>query len=276
MVSLHSMEQESELFKLINMAETKASDWYYLGFSDRSSNSGYQWTDGSGVDHLNWAAGQPQKNAASEECSVIVSNDLDPPESLGWFSEYCQNQAGFICQIIRGGQPAPSPTFPPESVPDPECNENAEMGDNWYSIGHVETGEISNKKCVLIVSDQLAEEWEAEEFCQRKNGHLLSLHHMDELHDLLNAMRSFPGGNYWIGLKFDYDYFNWVDTWWWEDETFLNFDNWAMNEPKEDAYINNRAYIHKETGRWMSTVQEETLPFICQRWPAGKPTAPPE
>ena len=276
MLSLHSLEQEAEVFKLIQKTETRQPDWYYLGFSDRSSNTGYQWTDGTGVDYLNWAAGQPQKNAASEECSVLVSNGLEPPESMGWFSEYCQNQAGFICQIVRGAQPQPPPTYPPETQPDAECNMTGEDGDIWYSIEQVEYDGVTNKKCVLIVSDQTREQWDAERKCEQKNGHLLTLHHMSELHDIMNVMRDMPSGNYWIGLKYDYNYINWDWTWWWEDETFLNFDNWAQNEPKEDSTQFNRAYFHKDTGRWISAISEEAHPFICQRWPAGTPTPPPE
>jgi len=85
-----------------------------------------------------------------------------------------------------------------------------------------------------------------------------------------------PDGNYWIGLKYDYDYVTWEQEWKWEDDSTLNFDNWAQSEPKEDTYINDRVYLNKATGRWFSSTVYVDLPLICERWPKGQPTPPPE
>ena len=276
MLSLHSLDQEAEVYKLIRKKETIRSDWYFLGFSDRSSDKGYQWTDGTGVDYLNWAVGQPQKTAKAEECSAIVSGSDDHPETTGWWSTYCHDQAGFVCAIIRGSQPDVPPTFPPEKQPDAECNSGGQDGDIWWSIGQYESEGVINKKCVLIVTDQLGSEWDAEGYCQGRNGHLVTLHHISELHELQNVLRTMPDGDYWIGLKYDYDYVTYDYSWRWEDNTALNFDNWAQNEPKADTYTNDRVYLNKASGRWFSSTLYVNLPFICQRWPKGQPTPPPE
>ena len=92
MVSFHSITEEVELFKLIRNNEKLSPDWYYLGFSDRSSDAGYKWQDGSGIDYLNWGAGQPEKTTSGEECSGIVSGTSETPEARGWFSTYCVDQ----------------------------------------------------------------------------------------------------------------------------------------------------------------------------------------
>ena len=42
LVSIHSPQQEEEILKIIKKAETKTPASYYLGFSDRGSDTGYQ------------------------------------------------------------------------------------------------------------------------------------------------------------------------------------------------------------------------------------------
>mgnify|MGYP000587824746 CR=1 FL=1 len=66
---------------------------------------------------------------------------------------------------------------------------SGEAGDTWWSIGQYEAEGIVNKKCVLVVTDQMSDQLVAEQYCQRKNGHLVSLHHISELHELQNVLR---------------------------------------------------------------------------------------
>ena len=81
MISLHSREQEQKVNDLIVKYEDsklKYRDWYWLGFNDRGEK-GYQWTDGTGDDYTNWAAGQPEKTLNLEDCSITVMRyDSDP------------------------------------------------------------------------------------------------------------------------------------------------------------------------------------------------------
>ena len=42
LVSVHSPQQEENILKIIKKAETKTPASYYLGFSDRGSDTGYQ------------------------------------------------------------------------------------------------------------------------------------------------------------------------------------------------------------------------------------------
>ena len=66
-------------------------DWYWLGFNDRGSK-GYQWTDGTGDDYTNWAAGQPEKTSNFEECSLIINNNNEVPYANGIYDRvFSQN-----------------------------------------------------------------------------------------------------------------------------------------------------------------------------------------
>ena len=163
LVSLHSLQDEEQLFKLIKTAEKSAlRDWYWLGFTDRGGpEQGYKWTDGSGDDYTNWAAGQPEKSATGEECSEILSSDDANPAAVGWFSDYCTSPRSVICQVVRGHQPQTPPTLPPPVGADPECMATAAPGETWYSVNHIDdVGGTTNKKCVLVVSD--APTWQLE------------------------------------------------------------------------------------------------------------------
>ena len=46
-----------------------------------------------------------------------------------------------------------------------------------------------NKKCILVVSDSTDLAEGAENFCQRKNGHLVALHQGSEVHDLVKILQ---------------------------------------------------------------------------------------
>ena len=46
-----------------------------------------------------------------------------------------------------------------------------------------------NKKCVLVITDSTETAENAENVCQRKNGHLLALHHESELHDIMKVLQ---------------------------------------------------------------------------------------
>lgn len=133
MVSLHNIKDEQKLFQLIKTVETPLNikDWYWTGFNDRGT-AGYSWTDGTGDDYTNWAAGQPEKSATGEECMILVSDSSDNPAKTGWFSDYCVQQRGVICAVTRGHQPNPLPTAPPTIGTDPLCMSTGGLGEVHY------------------------------------------------------------------------------------------------------------------------------------------------
>ena len=278
LVSLHSLDDEEQLFKLIKTVEKSGRrDWYWLGFSDRGSD-GYRWTDGSADDYTNWAAGQPEKTSSGEECSMIMSSDDEPsPAIVGWWSDYCTSQRGVVCQVTRGEQPNAPPTVPPSVVPDSECMATAIQGETWYGVNHIDdVGGTTNKKCVLVVADAPQWNYNAEVMCQEKGGNLLAIHHRDDMDTIMNIMRQYPDGEYWIGLTYDYDYDSWDYSWGWTDGSPLNFDNFAQNQPGVDMWSDDAVYMKGNDGRWFSSNSYEDRSYVCQRWPQGAPTPPPE
>ena len=188
LVSLHNLQDEEQLFsKIIKSAETISNDWYWLGFNDRGSD-GYRWTDGSADDYTNWAAGQPEKSAKAEECSEILSSDAQNPAQTGWYSDYCNQQRGVICQLVRGRKPEEPPTIPPPVMPDTECQNLGGVDETWYGLVRNVNG-ADNKLCIMAVSDSPDYQYGAEATCVQKGGNLLSIHSREEMEIVSNIMR---------------------------------------------------------------------------------------
>ena len=168
-------------------------DWYWLGFNDRGE-AGYKWTDGTGDDYTNWAAGQPEKTLNFEDCSMIVNQNDPNPQQTGWFSQYCNIQSGVVCKILRGAEPnedVPTPNIP---TPDQQCN-SADMsgeGHDWYSFEHKLDDTHTSKKCFTLINDRQLSVQNAENYCNTlgaNGGNLISIHHHDDMYKLLQVMR---------------------------------------------------------------------------------------
>ena len=98
----------------------------------------------------------------------------------------------------------------------------------------------------------------------------MALHHYTELHNLMLVLRTFPKDYYWIGLHFTLDYITLEDEWMWTDESYLTFDNWAENEPK-DSSTYDKTFINTvyQNGGWFTGTDTQTRRFICEKWPKG-------
>jgi len=273
LVSLHSIDDERNVFDLITKYEDSKKgyrDWYWLGFNDRG-DGGYVWSDGSGDDYTNWAAGQPEKTAKFEDCSIIINGNGDPIET-GWYSNYCNIQAGVVCAIQRGAIPNDnhSPPAPPDL--DYECGQ-ADPTLDWYALEHKLDDGTTAKKCFAFVEDGPLMESSAEYACNdHNNGNLISIHHKDDMYTILRASRKNRDANYWIGYIYDwYDY-----GYKWTDGSPLNYDNFAMDNPGDDVYYNDATYFHATDGSWKTSDSFDERFYVCQMWPNGMGPPIPE
>ena len=126
----------------------------------------------------------------------------------GWYSNYCNIQAGVVCAIRRGEEPVESIPVPDTPTPDVQC-QNADMsGENlqWYSFDHRLDDTVTTKKCFALVNDRQMSLQSAEDFCktlgpQGYPGSLISIHHHDDMYKLLQVARQIRDAEYWIGLR---------------------------------------------------------------------------
>ena len=280
LVSLHSADQEKNVFDIIKKYEDRTAqyrDWYWLGVNDRG-HRGYQWTDGTGLDYLNWAAGEPAEGdkASLEECAIIINNDEPNPMAMGWYSQYCNIQAGVVCGIQRGAQPNDTITPPNQPIPDDECNQADYSGSGitWYSFDHKIEDDFTSKKCFGLVNDRSNNYYDADKFCKgvAESGNLISIHHNDDMYKILQVLRADRDSEYYIGYNFigttmDYE---------WTDGSPLDYDNFAPGYPGDEWYYHDATYIQSTLGTWVTTDALESRYFICQFWPQGQPEIPAE
>ena len=126
----------------------------------------------------------------------------------GWYSNYCNIQAGVVCAIRRGEEPIDSIPPPDTPTPDIQC-QNADMsGENlqWYSFDHRLDDTVTTKKCFALVNDRQMSVQSSEDFCktlgpQGYPGSLISIHHHDDMYKLLQVARQIRDAEYWIGLR---------------------------------------------------------------------------
>ena len=285
LISLHSREQEQKVNDLIVKYEDsklKYRDWYWLGFNDRGEK-GYQWTDGTGDDYTNWAAGQPEKTLNFEDCSITVMRyDTDPIDE-GWYSNYCNIQAGVVCAIRRGEEPVDSIPPPDTPTPDTQCQNADVSGEDlqWYSFDHRLDDTVTTKKCFALVNDRQMSVQAALSFCktlgpQGYSGSLISIHHHDDMYKLLQVARQIRDAEYWIGLwsVYDYDVFDY--TYQWTDGSPTDYDNFAPGSPGDDWWDHDGTYMMGTVGAWVTADSYDERYFVCQFWPEGTPTPPPE
>ncbi|XP_045124558.1 macrophage mannose receptor 1-like [Portunus trituberculatus] len=213
-------------------------------------NSGYQWVDGTGVDFVNWAEGQPDSHEGRESC---VSADAS---NLKLYDSVCVTHMPFICEAPTGSMMT-TVTAPPKPPMDP-CPNNPD----WYKY------ENHCYKFVSVTDEPAQTWWKSHKLCRDEGGELVSILSHEEnywIESMIynkDGMAMWTGGRALMGTGYE----------WLDGEPFI-YDNWASGEPnnvhdQEDCismYTNNQGYWNDlncgiEAGRICKRPDGETLP----------------
>ncbi len=68
------------------------TDWF-IGFSDSKKEGSFVWADGSKVDFMTWAGGEPN-NAGDEDCATMT-----PWAGGDWNDIFCDQSKPYVCQV---------------------------------------------------------------------------------------------------------------------------------------------------------------------------------
>ncbi|KAI4575392.1 hypothetical protein MJG53_011595 [Ovis ammon polii x Ovis aries] len=209
------------------------------------------WMDGSKVDYVAWATGEPNFANDDENCVTMYSN------SGFWNDINCGYPNAFICQRHNSSINA---TAVPTTVSVPGgCKE----GWNFY-----------NHKCFKIFGfvEEERKNWqEARKDCIGFGGNLASIHNEKEQAFLTYHMKN-STFNAWTGLND----INSEHTFLWTDGRGVHYTNWGKGYPGgrrsslsyEDAdcvvVIGGNT---RDAGKWMDDTCDSKRGYICQTQP---------
>ena len=77
-------------------------------------------------------------------------------------------------------------------------------------------------------------------------------------------------------LRSVYDYDSFDYTYQWTDGSPTDYDNYAQGSPGDDWWDHDGTYMMGTVGAWVTANAYDQRYFVCQFWPEGKPTPPPE
>ncbi|KAG0695880.1 Macrophage mannose receptor 1 [Chionoecetes opilio] len=181
LVSVESEMEQTLILALSGM--TEIVDKYgmvWVGL-EMTQGAGYEWTDGSGFDFVNWAEGQPESHDGRETCVSADATTLKTSDSV------CLTHLPFVCEAPTGSMMTTA--SPPTKPPLTPCGDNAA----WYEYeGH----------CYKFISstDQPGETWwRAHVLCREEGGELASIASDKENYWIESVIYAKEGRAMWLG-----------------------------------------------------------------------------
>ncbi|EHH64595.1 macrophage mannose receptor 1 [Macaca nemestrina] len=257
LVSIQSESEKKFLWKYVNRNDAQSA--YFIGLLI-SLDKKFAWMDGSKVDYVSWATGEPNFANEDENCVTMYSN------SGFWNDINCGYPNAFICQRHNSSINATTvmPTKP--SVPS-GCKE----GWNFY-----------NNKCFKIFGfvEEERKTWqEARKACIGFGGNLVSIQNEKEQAFLTYHMKD-STFSAWTGLND----VNSEHTFLWTDGRGVHYTNWGKGYPGgrrsslsyEDAdCVVIIGGASNEAGKWMDDTCDGKRGYICQTRSDPSLTNPP-
>ncbi|XP_053408184.1 macrophage mannose receptor 1-like [Mercenaria mercenaria] len=206
LASVHSEEEQRFLFGL----NSKSGDVSWIGFNDLDLDNRFSWSDGSVVDFIAWASGQPNDILGGEKCVPIYTDGT-------WHDYPCNDRKPFICKKRKDGNTMTTTAPTTKSI-----KGGCPSGFN-YTFGN---------KCYYFSADGNTEYWgAAKDRCGILGGHLVSIHSKPEKDFIALNVYGISHGM-WLGMQ-DLDDDRQFD---WSDNSPLDYSNWAPNEPSSNVY----------------------------------------
>ena len=100
---IHSTEENNAAYESMGGSAKKA----YIGLHDSLAEGSFQWADGSALDYINWAPGEPnnhENSRGTEDCAGFLYDNKE------WNDFHCDGTAwdgsdiGYVCQNVNDGK----------------------------------------------------------------------------------------------------------------------------------------------------------------------------
>ncbi|XP_078183694.1 secretory phospholipase A2 receptor isoform X4 [Callithrix jacchus] len=241
--ALLSITDETEENFIKEHVSSKAVE-VWIGLNQLDEHAGWQWSDGTPLNYLNWSAEVNFEPFVEYHCGTF---SLLMPSA--WRSRDCESTLPYICKKYLNHV-------------DHEIVEK----DAWkYYATHCEPGwNPYNRNCYKLQKEEKT--WhEALHSCQADNSALIEITSLAEVEFLVTLLGDENASETWIGLSSNKIPVSFE----WSNDSSVIFTNWHTLEPK---IFPNRSQLcvsaEQSEGHWKVKNCEETLLYICKK--AGK------
>ncbi|KAM9664360.1 secretory phospholipase A2 receptor [Trichechus inunguis] len=239
--ALLSIEDETEEnFIRKHLSSEAVAVW--IGLNQLDENAGWQWSDGTPLNYLNWSPDINFEPFVEYHCGTF--NSFMPN---AWKSRDCESALPYVCKKYLNHTD----------------HEVVEEKDVWkYYATHCDPGwDPYNRNCYKLQKEEKT--WnEALHSCQSDNSTLISIASLAEVEFLVTLLGNENASETWIGFSSSKIPVSFE----WSNGSSVTFTNWQTHEPQ---IFPNRSQLcvsaeHPE-GHWKVKNCEETLFYICKK-----------
>ncbi|XP_027632302.1 secretory phospholipase A2 receptor [Tupaia chinensis] len=232
-------DENEENFIRKHMSSEAVEVW--LGLNQLDRNSGWQWSDGTPLNYLNWNPEGNFEPFVDYHCGTFNSLTTN-----AWRSRDCELTLPYICKKYLNHT-------------DHEIIET----DAWkYYATVCETGwNPHHRNCYKLQKEEKT--WnEALHSCQSDNSTLINIASLAEVEFLVTLLAHENATETWIGLSSNKIPVSFK----WSNGASVIFTNWHTREPQ---IFPNRSHLcvsaEQSEGHWKVKNCEETLSYICKK-----------
>ncbi|XP_071940909.1 macrophage mannose receptor 1-like [Antedon mediterranea] len=245
LASIHDVFEQNYVFRLVS----KVIGSYWIGLREQAAGGDYKWSDGTSFDYINWAKNEPNDFNGAEQCV-----ELEVQKLAAWNDQACGIPGPFVCKKAEDN------IKPITNAPTPPPTGNCLNG--W--VKH-------SNRCYRVYGTEIADrlKWsDARSMCLAKNADLVTIHNK-ELQAYLSTYIKTANTDIWTGLNDRHTdgKFAWVDG------TSLDFEAWAMYEPKSGVVLPDGSSSDcvkmmnsaEQTGKWDDVDCSSLNAYVCQQ-----------
>ena len=272
LLSIHS---QYDLQYTATLAGKRGYATWWIGLEQFSSfSAGFVWSDGSPLNYVNWDRGEPNDAHGGEKCVEMKSNSF-------WNDANCGVTQGFVCEKSNRTQVIAPEVVLPLSFSNGNA-EPCDSGYTTFGVLTVDTNsgnaqspcvfpfkyknilyyecitserttpwcattfdyDVDNKwgycsdiKCFKLI-EQKNSFGKAREACQKDGGGSLASIHNELEYSYVSALLRKKKSDFFLGL--------WApsgNTFYYEDNSILDFARWAPNKPSTIGFGNERCVV---------------------------------
>uniref|UniRef100_A0A8C5BXJ9 Mannose receptor, C type 1b n=1 Tax=Gadus morhua TaxID=8049 RepID=A0A8C5BXJ9_GADMO len=230
-----------DLLSIHNQLEMKTGSHgkAWIGLSEPTPGSGYQWSDGTPLNFLHWMSEEPNNQNSAESCVEFRMYYWD--EEGSWNDVHCETYNDWMCQIRAGLTPKPPP--------------------NDTTTGYIkhEDGWLEWGTSQYYINDRVMAMEDARSHCKKGHGDLVVINSEAE-NIFLWKMVSRSYGSYYIGMLVDFD-----QTFGWMDGSSTMYQRWDENQPDFRNNDENCVMMSHHSGFWHDINCGHEHKSICKR-----------